>query len=260
MASEVPCREKQRLESLLYSTIGIQKRIISRSPHQLAVGLGPNSQIPITWVVLAHASNAVQAARYHLYMALHERIYYAKFRKPPDPGSGNVLADFFFTSFSLHAIAAEAHIAVSLARFFNVQDKRSRGVLAPHSRDVYKELQRRRTGRSYRGLLEPFQSGRNSDWTWLRDFRNRWAHMNPVRVKELGIQYSMDFRRKSFWAQDPKSRTASITYSGGDPAEITISEMLDLGVRSFNLLGKQFDSYISQLEADIEKNWQSKLS
>lgn len=248
MATDLPTAEKKKLESKLYPTVDVQARIVSRSPSFLAVQLGPASLAPNAWAVLYHASNAAQAARFHLYMAMYERLRNRKYLKPPNPQGGDILADFFFTSFALQAIAAEGHMALSLARLHGMPGAGRKGFRAPSSDEVYKYLRGNTGGKLFVKFLTPFH-GRDEDWQWLRKFRNRWAHMNPVRVKGLGIQYSMDYKKDSFWTKH--SNVQSIAMGGGDPAETTVPEMLKRGVSAFNLFGKQLDLYTRELESSL---------
>lgn len=248
MATDLPRPEKKKLESKLYPTLEIQRRIISRSPSFLAVQMGPASLVPNAWAVLSHVSNATQAARFHLYMALYERLRYRKYLKPLNPQGGDVLADFYFTSFALHAVAAEGQMALSLARLHGMPGSGRKGFRAPSSHAIYEFLCKHTSGRPFAKFLAAFHD-RDEDWKWVKNFRDRWAHMNPVRVKEFGIQYSMDFKKDSFWTKD--SNVQSIEIGGGDPPETTVPEMLKRGVRAFNLFGKQLDLYTVELESSL---------
>lgn len=248
MAADLPRAEMKKLEARLCATVEIQKRVISRSPSFLAIQLGPKSLIPNAWAVLHHACDATQAARFHLYMAMYERLRYREYKKPPEPQGGDMLADFYFTSFALHVVAAEGHIALSLGRLYGMPGAGRNGFKAPTSNEIYGFLRREPGAEEFVTLLAPFQ-GRDANWKWIKRFRNRWAHMNPVRVKEFGIQYSMDFKRDSFWTT--KSNVRSISVGGGDPPETTVPEMLKRGVRAFNLLGKQLDLYTAKLETSL---------
>ncbi len=255
--TDVPESEKKVLDGLLHDTLQVERTIQDwGSPKWLSLGLGyqRGSSIPRTAIVLQHAATLVQTARYHIYMAYYERLRHHKYLIPPNIGGGNIHAYFNVTSFSLHAIASERHIRLALVLQHRINKalniKRATRVT---TEEAYKYLAS--VNLPYAEVLKPFTS--DADWKWLREYRNRYEHQDPMLVEELGLQYRL---RSHLWEvdEDPetKATTFSLSFNAGDPWATNVEEMLTKGVICFNLLGKQFDRYAQLVAAEIEESWQ----
>lgn len=222
----------------------------------IAMRLGPRNRSPLprARVALEHAARTVQAAYYHLYMAHYERLRLSTYSDPPNVGGGNIAAYYNFTSFSLHAIAAERHLVLAVVTQHRINELLSVGKKLPASKIKTDEAYRYLTSSklSYVTVLMPFV--KDEDWKWLRLYRDRYEHEDPMLVKELGIQYRL---KRAIWDEDEDLEAGTTTYhigfGGGDPAETNIEEMLGRGVRGFNLLGKQLDVYTTMLMEEIER-------
>lgn len=237
------------IEKLLLPTIQVVKVVRSYDPQMLALALGPESGIPNAWTAITWASHALQAARYHLYLAHHDRCYYQQHRQPPDILTGDALATWFFTSFSLHAVAAENHMAISMLLLFK---KPKPGRRDFSTSDVIEAI--RGDSTFHADSLRRIRG--DAAWSWVRQFRKRWFHLDPFRAKELGLQWSVKFDRV-FWSVDPSTRSRTLPINGGDPPEGTVPEMLEKGRAAFNMFAKQFALYVTGLEDTIRHDWQT---
>jgi hypothetical protein len=195
----------------------------------------------------------VQAAHYHLYLAHYERLRLGTYSDPPNIGGGNAAAYYNFTSLSLHAIAAQRHLVLALVTQHRLNKAlKIKKASAVKTDEAYKYLTSENS--PYAAVLRPFE--KDDDWKWLRLYRDRYEHENPMLVAEMGIQYSLN---RALWDETVDEDAGVVTYhigiGGGDPADTNIEEMLTRGVRGFNLLGKQLDEYTTMLVAEIERNW-----
>jgi hypothetical protein len=237
----VPDEVKRQLSSALMPTHGFQSRL--DDPEFIALAATGDAKarnrIAQAQATMLHIALIVQVARYHIHLARYERLRHRSYLVPPNPAGGDVAAAFNFTSFAVHAISVEHHFIMALALQFDVPDpseKGSRALIAT----LYRAL-RLNNLPEYNALLEPFETDRI--WQWLRDYRNRWMHSDPVRIRELGMQFSS---RRNYWRDD---KTAiELTIGTGDPPETNVDELLERGVYCFNLMARQFDAYIGLLE------------
>jgi hypothetical protein len=92
-------------------------------------------------------------------------------------------------------------------------------------------------------------------WRWIREFRERWFHLDPVRIAELGMQWRVDFNRR-FWLVDNAAGTRTLPMAGSDAPEVKVSEMLERGRCGFNMFATQFALYVRGVEAKIRGEWQ----
>ncbi|MGD1149488.1 MAG: hypothetical protein ABR961_16235 [Thermoanaerobaculaceae bacterium] len=244
----LPLTAMRVIEAELRQTFQVQHTILNYDPNTLALALGPESGVPNAWTAVLWASHALQAARYHLYLAHHDRCYYQQYRKPPDPLTGDAIATWFFTSFTLHAVAAENHAAISMLLLHKKPRPRRRNF---GTSDVIQELR----------PVSPHQADRlarirgHSGWGWISEFRRRWFHLDPYRVDELGLQWRVDFDRK-FWSVDYQAGTRTLPVGSGDPAEVRVSAMLQFGRSAFNMFAWEFASYVTEVEDQIRDQWQ----
>jgi hypothetical protein len=236
------------IEKQLLPTIQVVRVVGTYNPQMLAQALGPDSGVPNAWTAIVWASHALQAARYHLYLAHHDRYYYQQSRRPPKTLAGDALASWFFTSFTLHAVAAENHMAISTLLLFK---KCRPGRRDFGTSDVIEQL--RGDSAFHTDLLRRIRG--DDAWNWIREFRRRWFHLNPVRVEELGLQWRVDFDR-AFWSANSSAGTLTLPIGAGDPSETTVAEMLEQGRKGFNMFAKQFALYVTGVEDTIRHNWQ----
>ena len=110
----LPISEMKRIESLLAPTLQIQRVVLDYKPDHLAIALGPTSPLPNAWTSLLWTSHACQDARYLLYLAHHDRLYYSRYRRPVDTFTADAMAVLFFTSFTLNVVAAANHLALAV--------------------------------------------------------------------------------------------------------------------------------------------------
>ncbi len=251
---DIPEAENDRLEALLYPTIEVERAIQDLPmPGMIALGLGPRSDagLPRARIILEHAASTVQAARYHLYMAHYEQLRLGTYSDPPNPGGGDVAAYFNFTSFALHAIATESHLVLALATQYRMR-KEIETTAGIKPGEAYKYLASR--GLPHAAVLRPFEKDKH--WKWLRLYRHRYSHQDPMLVEEMGLQYSL---RGKYWQtevdQEAGVVTNSIAIRGSDPPDTNIAEMLSNGTRAFNLLGKQLGEYTAMLRDEIKQKW-----
>lgn len=249
MTGEVPDSVKRELSAALIPTHNFQRRLgelgdpefIALSATGEANARNRRAQAQAT---MLHVTLIVQVARYHIHLARYERTRHRYYLSPPNPAGGDIAAAFNFTSFATHAIIVENHFVVALALragMLDDSDKEGDSRIA----EVRRFLQFNEQG-TFATLLDPFQYDRN--WQWLREYRNRWVHRDPVRIAELGMQFS---NRRAYWKEEPTA--LELVIGVGDPPETSVDELLDKGVYCFNLLAKQIDTYISLLEARREK-------
>jgi len=244
----LPLRVMRSIEKQLLPTIQVVRVVANYDPQMLALALGPESGVPNAWTAIVWASHALQAARYHLYLAHHDRYYYQQHRRPPDIRAGNALATWFFTSFTLHAVAAENHMAISMLLLFK---KPRPGRRDFGTSDVIEQL--RGESAFHTDLLSRIRG--DDAWNWIRKFRRRWFHLDPFRVEELGHQWSVDFDRE-FWTLETSAGKRTLAIGGGDPSEISVPKMLEKGRKAFNLFAKQFALYVTGVEDTIRQDWQ----
>ena len=244
----LPVKVMKELERQLPPTIQIERLVHSYTPDLLAMGLGPESGLPNAWTAIIWAAHACQAAHYHLYLAHHDRLYYQRYSTPRKPLTGDALATWFFTSYTLHAIAAENHMAVSMLLLLKRPRPNKKLFGSPYvCRQIKEEAP------ALAALLGRLMGDHN--WKWLRDFRERWFHLDPVRVNELGLQWTTQFGRE-YWQADREKGTLTLGLGGGDPGEVGVEEMLARGRDSFHLFARQFGSYVSLLDGQLRRDWQ----
>lgn len=243
----LPVRAMRDLGKRLPPTMQITEEVNSYAPELLAKALGPDSGIPNAWTSVKWAAHACQAAWYHLYLAHHDCMYYRQYRRPPDPLTGDALAVWFFTSFTLHAVAAEDHLAVSMLLLFKKPEPTRKMFGSPYvSREIKDD------DAEMAALLNRITGDHN--WQWVRGFRERWFHLDPLRVEELGLQWRVSFRREFWHAAADGSRT--LPPSRGDTPEVTVEEMLDKGVKAFTVFARQLGIYVRTLDEMIRREWQ----
>lgn len=245
----LPVRVMKELERQLPPTIQIEHLVHSYTPNLLAMALGPESGIPNAWTAIIWAAHACQAAHYHLYLAHHDRLYYHQYSKPLKPLTGDALASWFFTSFTLHAIAAENHMAVSMLLLLKRRQPGQKLFGSPY---VCKEIKSEAPGLA--ALLTRLMEDHN--WKWVRVFRERWFHLDPVRVNELGLQWTTQFGRE-YWQTDREKGTLTLGFGGGDPCEVGVEEMLARGREAFRVFARQFGTYVTILDEQIRRDWQN---
>ena len=246
-ARVLPVHEMKAIEQLLPPTRQIEHVVMGYTPSSLASVLGPNSPMPNAWASLLWAAHACQAAWCHLYLAHHDRCYYSRYKKPPKPETANALAAWFFTSFSLHAVAAENHLALALLLADGGKFKKG---WAPGAAKIATKLNPKLVS-----FLQPLIDSGTS-WQWVRDYRNRWVHLDPVRIKELGLQW-MESCDRSYWKHDPIAKTLTCGIGGSDPGEATVNEMLDHGRGAFHLFARQYALAVDSLDNRVRNEWQA---
>jgi len=165
---------------------------------------------------------------------------------PANPAGGDVAAAFLFSSFALHAIVVEEYLTNALVLQFDIRNRS--GIGSPRRQDVQRILLQERS--PYTEILYPFQH--DPQWQWLRTYRNRWTHGDPMRIEEFGLQFSST---RDYWKEESTTlpsgapgRALQLVIGGGDPPETKVGEMLERGAYCFNLLAKQVDIYINLLE------------
>jgi len=244
----LPVRVMRSIEKQLLPTIQVVRVVGNYNPQMLALALGPESGVPNAWTAIVWASHALQAARYHLYLAHHDRYYYQQRRRPPEILAGDALATWFFTSFTLHAVAAENHMGISMLLLFK---KPKPGRPKFGTSEVIQEI--RGDSPYHADLLSRIRG--DAAWRCIRKFRERWFHLDPYRVDELGHQWRVDFRR-AFWSVDREAGTRTLPIGGWDPSETTVAEMLEQGRKGFNMFANQFALYVTGVEDTIRHDWQ----
>ncbi len=150
---------------------------------------------------------------------------------------------------TLLAIAAENHMAVSMLLLFK-KSKPDQKIFS--SKYVSKEI--KSEGPELAALLSRLMGDHN--WKWVRELRERWFHLNPVRVRELGLQWTTQFERE-FLQTDRAKGTQTLGFGGGDPCEIDVEEMLTRGRDAFSLFARQFGTYVTVLDEKIRTDWQN---
>jgi hypothetical protein len=243
----LPIRERRAIERLLAPTLQIQHVVLDYTPDFLATALHPESPLPNAWTSLVWASHACQDARYLLYLAHHDRLYYSRYKKPPDAFTADAIAVMFFTSFTLNVVAAENHLAIAalLADGGHIKEG-----WAPVAAKIVKKL-----SKEFSVFLQPLLV-EGTDWQWVRTFRERWFHLDPVRVKELGFQWCVSSER-CFCVQDPVNKTLTCGLGGGDAPEVTVDEMLAKGRAAFELFSRQYALMVLHLQERVRSEWQS---
>jgi len=255
-ARVLPVKEMKAIDSLLPKTRKIEKIVMNYSPQMLALALGPSNNLPNAWTSLLWAAHACQAAHYHLYLAHHDRLYYSKYRRPPKLPESNMIASMFFTSFTLHAVAVENHLAVacllSVGETFPKNKNNTKNINFG-TRYVIKVLKKKS-----RDLVKPLQqlTKNPSDWQWIREYRERWFHLNPVRIKELGIQFRVSDDLQQFWRVDKKAGIRTLGFGGGDPSEIDVDTVLQRGIKGFKILTSSYAQIVQIMEAQARSQWQ----
>ena len=245
---KIPVHAMKSIEASLYKSFEIQLDLLQISPDDIAMILGSKSRIPHAWGAMWHTAHVLQVARFNLYLAYHERLYYNSYRKPVDPFTALGQAAWYFTSFSIHALAAENHMGLSMMYLFGIPKPASK-FGTPLVRKKLKEAGQD----DYSLILDPILG---SHWmSWLRKYRDRWVHGNPMRIKGFGLQWGIDFERE-FWKTNAAEKTRTLGIGEGDPAETTIEEMLENGRQAFNILARQFDIYQVKVEDEIRSTCQ----
>lgn len=248
---KLPHEEMKAIEDGLYNSIEIQRDINQFDPPMLDAALGPESNFRQAWPGITHTAHVLQVARYHLYMAYHEKVYYSKYRDPVDSFTANGMAFFLFTSYSMHLFAAEEHMARSMMLLLNrskTDARDNRKSWAGFAKKQLKELGDTDCKRFLDAISEDSAVG------WLHTFRDRWVHGNPIRVEGLWLQWEADFNTKSS-QEDPVSGTLTLPRNVEAPPEITIQEMLEKGRKAFNILAGQFDHYTQRVAEQIRDKW-----
>lgn len=243
----LPNREMRAIDRLLAPTHQIQQVVLDYPPNLLALALHPESSLPNAWTSLIWASHACQDAKHLLYLAHHDRLYYSHYKKAPDTFTANAMAVMYFTSFTLNVVAAENHLAIAalLADGGHIKDG-----WAPVAAKIVKKL-----SDEFAVFLQPLLV-EGTDWQWVRAFRERWFHLDPVRVKELGLQWRVSSERR-FGVHDPVNKTLTCGIGGGDAPEVSVDEMLAKGRTAFNLFARQYALIVLHLQTRIRAEWQS---
>ncbi len=251
--STLPKKAMKQIEEKLANTLAIQKRILRYNPKTFAIIFGPGSLIPSALNSLTWAAHCCQAARYSLYLAHHEYIYYSKFRKPPRQGTAILMAVWMFTAFSLHLIGAENHLSSAILLFTGQSLPKNKNGVArqlPLKKVVEMEQVKSKEPELANTLSQLVNSTNNQ---WIRKYRERWFHLDPVIVDELGIQFRES--DKEPWEKDEEKGTLTLGVGGGDKPEITVEEMLEKGDRGFNFFGEVFNYSAFFMEENIRERW-----
>ncbi len=241
MGQDVPDDVKIRLGSTLARTSEFQVRLGNLgTPDFIALGEGQTTAAarnlaPQARAIMDHVALVVQVARYHLYLASYERIRQRDYCVPANATGGN--------------IAVEHHLTLAFSLRFGYMNHNKTRVNGQIG-----EVRRLLTNDGNQALadvLKPFQE--DAQWRWLKNYRDRWDHRDPMRIAEYGLQFS---NKRAFWTEEPTTlpydkpgRALELVITDGDPPETTVDEMLEQGTYCFNLLAKQIDSYIGILEA-----------
>lgn len=255
MSQDVPDEMKIKLEQeIIYTTDYVLRLDKLGPPDFVALGTGENTaagrnRAPQARVTMDHVASILQVAHYHIHLAKYERIRHRDYIVPSNPDGGNFAAYCLFTSFVSHAVAVERHLTLALSLrfgFMNHNNTRANGDIGE-----VRKLLAQAGHPDLAEVLRPFQE--NAKWQWLKKYRDRWEHRDPMRVKELGVQFS---NRRDYWKEEQTTlpggkpgRALTLTITAGDPAETSVDEMLENGIYCFNLMAKQVDRYISILEA-----------
>jgi hypothetical protein len=254
MSQGVPDEVKRQLSAALTRTVAFSDRLGALgTPDFVAMDSWQESEdarnrAPQAHATMEHVALVVQVARYHIHLASFERVRHRDYLEVPNESGGNIAAAFLFTSFANHAIAAEHHLTLAFSLRFGYMNHDGSQALGKIS-----DVRRRLTEDGHQDLadiLKPFQE--DAKWAWLKKYRNRWDHRDPMRIAEYGMQFS---NRRDYWKEKPTTlsggrpgRAIQLDITAGDPPETSVNEMLDKGTYCFNLLAKQVDSYITILE------------
>lgn len=256
MSQAVPDEVKRQLGAALAQTNAFSRRLGALGgPDFVALGswqetAEARNRASQAHATMEHVALVLQVARYHIYLASFERVRHRDYLVPANEAGGNIAAAFLFTSFANHAIAAEHHLTLAFSLRFgymNHDGTRANGKIS--------EVRRRLTQEGHQALaamLKPFQE--DAQWRWLKDYRDRWDHRDPMRIAEYGMQFS---NTRDYWQEEPTTlpdgtpgRALELTITAGDPPETGVDEMLEKGAYCFNLLAKQVEGYINILEAN----------
>lgn len=249
----LPQDEVQRIEQSLTSIRPVVERVSRFPPDWLASAFPYESTLPHAWAAVGKVNLVLSCARYHLLLAHLDRAYYGR-----EPIAGrirhaDVLPAFLFNSYALHALAAENHLAYAVARLCSLPVARRQ-----RPNFTVKNVRRLLSDRSepvLRQILSPLLG--NADWHWVRLYRHRWTHLDPVRVEELGIQFEATYGKEFWWrTETEKGVQHELKVGGGAPAEAGVEDLMAHGRKSLTCFAAVYECFVDHLVQRTKSAWQ----
>jgi len=255
---DVPDEVKRELSDALMRTVDFSVRLDGLGASGFIVPkvgeASEHNRELQSYAAMQDVALIVQVANYHIYLARFERIRHRFYITPANPAGGDISAAFLFTSFAIHAITVEHRLTAALDLQFGITSHLS-SAPSGNLRDLHRAL-KRRGHIVFAEILLPFIY--DEEWLWLRDYRNRWMHGNPMQIAELHMNFGS---MQSCWLEETTTnssgapeRSFGFASNTSGTAQTTVEEMLERGVSCFNLMAKQIDQYISLLEAGAQRH------
>jgi len=218
------------------------RKVNAFDPEMFSIRFPHESTIPIAGVCFQDASDSLTGARHAVHEYYAHGRWYRERRNPPLEITAIFFERYYLDDAALRLYSGGERIAKAIIAMLEI------------SESALKPFRRSRT--SEQSILAKYLSntsiapetvstavlslGRSAEWHATIEYRNRWVHDQPPRVKGFGISYS----RKKRWKSTTPGN-AVLAVGGGDEPEYSIDQIA-------GFITSALDGFTSTLRACVD--------
>ena len=231
----------------------VRKATLYFQPDFISMRFPPGSTIPIAAVCLQDVTSILQEVRHALFEAHAYMLWYRERSEPRNDHAAIFFGRFYADDAALRLYAASEHLSEAIVCMLEISKEDLRRYRKTRRTDDYGS-QQSAVGKFLKAELAGHQITKavsklisSSEWLPTITYRDIWVHKKPPIIEGSGIDYE---RRNRLLVSD---RSIGVTFGGGDPAQYTIDELIELIRQAsfhFTETVKSVVQYYSQLLTD----------